>query len=98
MFLFLERFEAQIVLGMFLFFPIVSLYKNGLILIANKKNMRTKMSITNKSNLSIKLINVNHNNNAVTILFIFSSSLITLKQKQKEYIIIPPIVRLTMFL
>ena len=33
MFLFLKRFEAQIVLGMFLFFPIVSLYKNGLILI-----------------------------------------------------------------
>ena len=65
---------------------------------ANKKNMRTSMSITNKSNLDVKLISVNHKNNTVTILFIFSSSLINLKQKQKEYLIIPLFVRLTVFL
>ena len=33
MFLFLKRFEVQIVLWMFLFFLIVSFYKNGQILI-----------------------------------------------------------------
>ena len=42
MFLFQERFEAQIVLRMFLFFfAIMSLYKNGPIMIANKKDIRT---------------------------------------------------------
>ena len=45
MFLFLERLKAQIVLRIFLLFLIVSVYKNGLNLIANY-------------NLSVRLIDI----------------------------------------
>ena len=82
MFLFLQRFEAQIVLRMFLFFLNISLYRNGLIMIANQKDMRNKILITKQSNLSVRLIDVIYNNNTVTIfVFIYSSSLINQEQK-----------------
>ena len=47
------------------------------------------VSITNKPILSVRLIDVNHNN-TVTILFIKSSSLINLEQKQEECSHNPP--------
>ena len=56
-----------------------------MILINNLKDKRSKISVTNKSNLSVRLIDLTHNNNTVTILFIYSSSLINLEQKQEEY-------------
>ena len=71
MFLFLKQFEAQIVLKLFLLFS-----NCGMILINNLKDKRSKISVTNKSNLSVRLIDLTHNNNTVTILFIYSSSLI----------------------
>ena len=51
--------------------------------------MRIKISITNRLILSVRLIDVNHDN-TVTILFIYSSSLINLEQKQEECSYNPP--------
>ena len=46
--------------------------------------MRDKLLITNKSYLSVRLIDLNHSNHILTIISIHNGPLINLEQKRKE--------------